>query len=50
MAAYLIEVLLQWITLKFGKFKVEVTKKGCHTEALEVCARGIANYALAVMH
>jgi hypothetical protein len=27
----------------------EMTKKGCHAEALEACARGIANYALAVM-
>jgi len=27
-----------------------MTKKGCHAEALEACAQGIANYELAVMH
>jgi len=27
----------------------EMTKKGCHAEALEACALGIADYALAVM-
>jgi len=26
-----------------------MTKKGCHAEALEACALGIANYALAIM-
>ncbi len=25
-------------------------KKGCHAEALEACALGIVNYALAIVH
>jgi hypothetical protein len=29
---------------------VRKIKKGCHAEALEACALGIANYALALMH